>query len=354
MNKSNSVTIEQIERFFDSRCTKEEAEQVAQYLRQNPEVLNQYILRDWAAADTGQALPKGYSRDMFREISEQVKTTKVIPMRRMIVGVAAAILLLITGVWLLWQGKTQPAATPMVSAANPTSKTSMPVNPRLQVRVNKSNHEERFLLPDSSTVSLYANSTLRYPEPFDNKQRALSLEGKALFAVAKDQARPFIVTAGLVETTVLGTEFSVQEEQGRINVKLYSGRVRLHASDPRWRKDILLTPGEQLDYAARGEDVVVSRWGTQREEENMETPEEPVEEKELVFDNEPLPQVMDKLANCYRLKISYDKHHIGNMYFTGTVLTSDSLTTILHVIANMNELKVVPNKRGYTLRRPIP
>ena len=353
MNKSNSVTVEQIERFFDSRCTKEEAEQVAQYLRQNPEVLNQYILRDWKAADAGQTLPKGYSRDMLQEISAQVGhgRGRVIPIPGLMIGVAAAVLLLITGAWLLWPNKRQPAAVVLQPIANTES---VVVSSRLQVRINKSNHEERFLLPDSSSVTLYANSTLRYPEPFDSNRRALSLEGKALFAVAKDQAHPFIVTAGLVETTVLGTEFSVQELQGRVNVKLYSGRVRLHASDSWWRKDLLLTPGEQMSYAASGQDVVVSRWDTEKEPEDVEMPEEPVEEKELVFDNERLPQVMDKLASCYHLKISYDKRHIGNMYFTGTVLTSDSLTTILHVIANMNELKVVPDKKGYTLRKPIP
>ncbi|HMI60186.1 MAG TPA: FecR domain-containing protein, partial [Puia sp.] len=221
-------------------------------------------------------------------------------------------------------------------------------------RHNAGNQQESIILPDSSIVTLYANSSIRYPEPFDKDKRViLLLAGKAVFKVVTDETRPFTVTAGPVITTVLGTEFSMMEEKGDVTVQLFSGKVRLHGTQ-KWRKDIVLSPGEQLSYTGMGKEIVVSRFDEDKLAQEQEAEPIPVEEQEIEFDDEPLPQVMDKLASCYHLNLTYNKKQIANMYFTGTVTTSDSITTILRVIANMNELKIVPAKKGFIIRKIIP
>ncbi|MBS1665653.1 MAG: FecR domain-containing protein [Bacteroidetes bacterium] len=350
MNKPTPITAEQIARFFEGRCTPEEVDAISRYLQENPEALRESILPDWKEAEAGGALPDGYRKEMFEAIQDEtgvLRRGKVAVMRRVMIGAAAAVFLLAVAVWLLWpsrQAEVVKIATPVHAEPVKIAASTM--------RVVHSKGEEKILLPDGSTVVLYAGSTLRYPESFDTNGRVLTLEGKALFTVAKDEARPFVVTAGDVETTVLGTEFSVVTNQAGVVVRLYNGKVRLHAKGLKWKKDIVLIPGEQLDYMEKGALAVVSRWDKEEEEPAEVT--EPVVEQELVFDNEALPQVMDKLASCYHLNIAYNKKQIGNMYFTGTVLTSDSLTTILHVIANMNELIIVPGKKGYTIRKQVP
>src|ERR1700760_1480341 len=67
------ITTEQIEDFFEGRCTQDEAERVVAYLRDNPEVLNSFIRKDWEAAETQGDIPEGYSEEMFREIQEKKK-----------------------------------------------------------------------------------------------------------------------------------------------------------------------------------------------------------------------------------------------------------------------------------------
>ncbi|HEY6900462.1 MAG TPA: FecR domain-containing protein [Puia sp.] len=351
MNKPTSITAEQITRFFEGRCTPEEVGAVSEYLQDNPEVLRQYVLSDWKEAEAGPAIPGGYSQEMLEAIQDGtgiLRKGKVTVMRRVIVGVAAAVFLLAVALWLL----TPARRAEVVKTEAPVRTAPVKAIAARAIRTIHSKGEEKIQLPDGSTVVLYAGSTLRYSEPFDTNGRSLSLEGAALFTVTRDEVRPFVVSAGELETTVLGTEFSVVESRDEVQVRLYSGKVRLHAKDLKWKKDVVLGPGEQLDYAAKGALATVSRWGIHKEGE-QEEPEAtaPVVEQELVFDNEALPQVMDKLANCYHLNIGYNKKQIGNMYFTGTVLTSDSLTTILHIIANMNELTIVPNKKGYTIRK---
>lgn len=345
MSKFTPVTIEQLERFFEGHCTSEEAGAVSEYLQANPDVLQRYIQQDWKEAETGAAMPKGYSEEMFDEIKGAAQKGKVIVMRRVMMGVAAARLILAIGAWLLW-----PAAKPEIAKTQKPVESTAPVitqaDPIQQQKVIHSDKEQTLHLTDGSTVILYANSTLKYPEPFEPQRRAITLEGKALFTVAKDEARPFIVTAGAIETTVLGTEFSVTASSEEVKVRLYSGKVKLHATDQKWHKDIVLAPGEELNYTNK--EAFVSSWNHEEQEEEVEPT---ALDQQLVFDNEPLPQVLDKLSEGYHRNITYNKQQIGNVYFTGTVQTSDSLTTILHVIATMNDLTIIPRKRGYSIRK---
>jgi ferric-dicitrate binding protein FerR (iron transport regulator) len=282
---------------------------------------------------------------MFDEIKGDAQKGKLIVMRRVMMGVAAAILLLAIGAWLL-----RPAAKPEIAKTQrpfeSTASVITQADPIQRQKVIHTDNEQTLHLADGSTVVLYANSTLKYPEPFEGQRRAITLEGKALFTVAKDEARPFIVTAGSIETTVLGTEFSVTASPEEVRVRLYTGKVKLHATDQKWHKDIVLAPGEELNYTNK--EAFVSNWNHEEQEEEVEPT---ALDQQLVFDNEPLPRVLDKLSEGYHRNITYNKQQIGNVYFTGTVQTSDSLTTILHVIATMNDLTIIPRKRGYSIRK---
>lgn len=265
-------------------------------------------------------------------------------------GVAAALILLVVGIGMLWRDRHQAENVTVKTTNSPAVPASVAVQ---RVRQNTSDQQESILLPDSSTVTLFANSSISYREPFENNKRALQLTGKAVFKVATDMTRPFIVTAGPVITTVLGTEFSMMEDKGDVTVQLFSGKVSLHGTQ-KWLKDIVLSPGEQLSYTEMGKEVVVSRFDEDKLAVKQEDKPIPVEEQEIEFDDEPLPQVMDKLAGCYHLNLTYNRKQIANMYFTGTISTADSITTILQVIANMNELKIVPTKNGFIIRKLIP
>lgn len=69
---------------------------------------------------------------------------------------------------------------------------------------------KQFFLPDSSEVTLNANSRLEYHPDFA-QHRQIRLYGEALFSVAHDKAHPFTVnTSDSLTTTVLGTRFNIQ------------------------------------------------------------------------------------------------------------------------------------------------
>jgi transmembrane sensor len=88
---------------------------------------------------------------------------------------------------------------------------------------------------------------------FSEGQRRIALvEGRALFEVAHDATRPFIVSAGESTTTALGTHFQVQREGQEVSVTLTEGSIAV-ASDSEqssWRER--LVPGEQISLSADG------------------------------------------------------------------------------------------------------
>ena len=85
---------------------------------------------------------------------------------------------------------------------------------------------EAVTLADGSRVTL--NTHTRGRALVNEQERRFWLEeGEAYFEVAHDPARPFVVMAGKDRVTVLGTRFSVRYEDGRTEVTVLEGRVRL-------------------------------------------------------------------------------------------------------------------------------
>jgi transmembrane sensor len=84
----------------------------------------------------------------------------------------------------------------------------------------------RQVLADGSTIELREGAQLAVD--FSTAWRRVRLtQGEAHFSVAKDPARPFVVTAGGAEVRAVGTEFVVQFAPGQIAVLVTEGRVAL-------------------------------------------------------------------------------------------------------------------------------
>jgi transmembrane sensor len=361
------ITKEQIERFFDQHCTKEEAERIARYLEENPQVLRKYIMQDWTEADEQATLPADTSNQMLSAIRKELFPVRKLAItrsltKRYLPWAAAAVLILIAG--LVWW-RPRNAQRPAIASAATIKDTVVRLAAVYRVRVNSTSNTQVIPLPDGSVASLSVNSTLRYEEPFAGNKRELVLEGQASFKVTKDQARPFIVSAGPILTTVLGTEFRVSENDKGVTVRLYNGKVRLQPKDgvlKGWHDNIVLLPGEQMKYVASGDLVEVSGFEKVRQpvrplraaQPHPEAVEPGDKDDALVFNHRRLPEVLDQLAARYHTPIIYDRKLIGDMYFSGTVLTSDSLLTILEVITNMNELTIVQETNGFSIQKNIP
>lgn len=339
-----------IRRFLSGEdCSSEEVDRVSRYLVDNPEILKEYLESDWEGADNIMPLPSDQSADMLHQISGQVfgRSARIRHIGRYGIGwAAAAILILIAGIGLLrLHQRSGNSGAGLVAKA-----VSLPLTPKdsWKTQMNNTKFPKRVLLPDGSVVSLFAQGCIRYKEPFINSNREISLKGQAHFDVVKDAAHPFVVKAGNTVTTVLGTSFNVLENENGVTVKLYNGKVSVRATD----KDFILSPGEQMKYQADNGLVSVAaiREGSAADAgEAAARAAAMVNIGTLVFANTALPEVMEKLSRRYHVPIQYDHSAIGKMYFTGSVFGTDSLSTILRAIANMNDLSIVSGNNGFKI-----
>ena len=115
------------------------------------------------------------------------------------------------------------AAAALVIAYLPSQPQPLPTAPG-RAAVSVAVKPERRALADGSSVELNAGAEIEVA--FSAESRAVRLmRGEALFAVAKDPLRPFVVTAGGVVVRAVGTEFAVRLAVDEVGVLVTEGRV---------------------------------------------------------------------------------------------------------------------------------
>lgn len=108
-------------------------------------------------------------------------------------------------------------------------------------------------LEDGSRVTL--NTDTRVELNFSADRRELELRrGEAVFEVAHDASRPFVVSVAGRTVTAIGTTFIVRRYPDATGVTLIEGRVRVAAPNGIAATDAgtVLTPGERLILTDRG------------------------------------------------------------------------------------------------------
>lgn len=199
------------------------------------------------------------------------------------------------------------------------------------------------LLPDSTQVTLKANSTLSYPRRWpDNSDRAVRLEGEAFFhvrevAVTADDrlatryTKFTVHTINEVDVAVLGTEFNVSTRTHKTEVVLKSGSIRLEIKEDA-PQTMLLNPGELVSIN-HNEGLVTTKEveisSTQRWQDNM-----------LLLDEITLSEVAVKLQYSFGVKIAFEDKAIGQYKFKG-YLPQDDLAILLEAFAELYNLEIV-------------
>lgn len=97
---------------------------------------------------------------------------------------------------------------------------------RAQVYATSRGEQHSFKLADASVMHLNAES--RVAVDYSGKlRRIVLLEGEALFIVAADSSRPFLVDAGSATVQAIGTQFNVYRRSHDTTVSVLEGAVRV-------------------------------------------------------------------------------------------------------------------------------
>ena len=115
-------------------------------------------------------------------------------------------------------------------------------------------------LADGTRVELNARTSLRF-EQTATERRVRLAGGEALFAVAKNPAKPFIVETPAGSVRVTGTTFSVRNDTAgavSLEVLVVEGSVQVRPSDPAGKhtgEPYSLRAGDRLSAGTRGVEV---------------------------------------------------------------------------------------------------
>ncbi|WP_231659060.1 MULTISPECIES: FecR family protein [Pseudoalteromonas] len=179
-------------------------------------------------------------------------------------------------------------------------------------------------LPDGSQLSLDAQTHLTLA--FDANQRVNNLiQGRALFDVASDPQRPFIVIADNTKITVLGTRFSVDKKQNSTRISVEHGRVKVQNK----QHLIELVQGQQVLFNEQGMAVqnvnphLVAAWRDGR----------------LIFNNAPLDEVFAEFNRYHDTHFEFTDSTVSNMMLSGTFSATD-LDNFLNLLPHVLPVEI--------------
>lgn len=181
-------------------------------------------------------------------------------------------------------------------------------------------------LPDGTALTLNAQTTVRY-NLADGKRR-VQVDGEAFFEVAKDAEHPFIVTAGEVDVTCLGTSFDVRHyaDEDNVAVVLVEGKVRVSAKDA----ETTMEPNSRVVYDCSAK--------TLSKRSVPSTDYTGWLKGEVKYNNETLETIAAELSRNYNISLVITSDELKQERFTG-YLGRASLRNILDVMclaADMN------------------
>jgi transmembrane sensor len=178
----------------------------------------------------------------------------------------------------------------------------------------------RVVLPDGSGVWLNAASTLRYPTSFAGDRRAVELSGEAYFEIAKDERKPFVITARGMRVQVLGTAFNLMAyaDETAVNTTLVTGAVRVVSA----KSSLVLDPDQQACLSDSGRFTLskpnlkeVLAWKDGR----------------FRFDGAKITAIMRQIARWYDVDIEY-RGEVPSNEFNGSISRAEYARKILDAL----------------------
>lgn len=241
------------------------------------------LFREWLLADEKNAQAYARIERLWADAALEPSATEVGTSRRNLLKMTSGVVLLAGAGGTLWTFSRRPDFSTGTGEMRSVS------------------------LADGSQVQLGAASAMSV-DFTTSKRRIILLGGEAYFSVAADSQRPFIVEAGDLKATALGTAYSVSIAPQRTSVAVTQHHVRVEANG----KTINLAEGDAVDWqdgmlgsVIKGEAENRLRW----------------RDRQLVFLARPLGEVI----------VEVNRWRKGRLVITDRSLAARTVTAILDV-----------------------
>jgi transmembrane sensor len=202
--------------------------------------------------------------------------------------------------------------------------------------------EQRTLqLADGSTVELNALSKIQV-HLTQHQRDVVLLDGQALFRVAKDKQRPFVVHVGDERVRAVGTEFDVYKKKVATVVTVVEGRVEAYdQSDNDAGAPTLLSAGEQLTVVphtaakpAATDTIAATAWV----------------QKRLMFEETPLSEVAEEFNRYNRRPLTIDDRELRRVKISGVYSSTDP-ASLINFLRSQNSMQIIETENQVRLVR---
>lgn len=184
-------------------------------------------------------------------------------------------------------------------------------------------------LDDGSRIALNTDSHLTVH--FARAERRISLDqGEAMFDVAHDAARPFIVSVGNEQVKALGTAFVIRRDGDDVRVTLLRGRVEVTRQGEKPQLLAVLQPGDRLSTGLADTPKLdrpaldtVTAW----------------RRGEILFNATPLSEAVAEVNRYGRTHVVIADPRLATLPVSG-VFTTDDVGEFAQAIAQLHGLRV--------------
>jgi len=315
--------LELLHKYLNDKATDEEQQFLVKYydlFSAEPDIIS--LLSD----EQREKLKKDIRISIWENIDKHIETDKkTIPLRPWFVRItAAAAIIGICGIGFLFL-RHKPGIKPGVLYTTQKQKPNL-----------------FLVLPDGSRVILSYGSKLSYASSFDGlAKREVYLIGEAFFDIKHDNLKPFVVHAGKVETTVLGTAFDVKALPGDKTVTVTVTRGKVKVSDNNRLLGIIV-PNQQITFnkqrAVSTQNSIDARtctiWTARGD---------------LYFENVTFGEAAKVLEERFKVKILFADQLVQSKRFTSTFDKSASLDQALKSICEFNDALYSYDKEKTTI-----
>jgi ferric-dicitrate binding protein FerR (iron transport regulator) len=191
-------------------------------------------------------------------------------------------------------------------------------------------------LSDGTKVHLNAESELRHPEVFLEKERKVYLKGEAYFEVSPDENKPFIINVNGIITKVLGTTFNIRAypEDEMIVTTLVDGKVNIINQ----KESRILSPGQQS---------IVKDLYTEINVQEVDTKKFTAWHiGRLIYDNQPLDKILTELSRWYDFDLFYENARAKYIPFSCDLQRFENLSTLLTILEKTHKVKFTVNEKN--------
>ena len=192
----------------------------------------------------------------------------------------------------------------------------------------------KFKLSDGTTVYLNSGSKLIFPVQFKGNTRKVELIGEAFFEVTPNETKPFIVATSEINVKVLGTAFNLQAypESKEISTTLVHGKVVLETESAGISKQLAeLKPLDHAVFNAENKAIKTNQ------EEDLDK-FIGWKDGKLVFFNDPIEKVSDKLGNWYNVTVKIKNADLIKYRFTAT-FTDEPIEQVLDLLSKSSPIR---------------